>query len=555
MTAAKDLPAGTIIRDRYRIEAVIGRGSFGTTYRAIDLERFDEPRVIKRLHSHLERVERARDLFAREARVLAGIDHPLIPRLHHFFVHDDEFHLVEDYVAGEAWDLVIKRRGPITEREACNVALDVLDALIYLHTRDPIIIHRDIKPSNLIRRAADGRTMLIDFGGVREVLDDESGTVIGTPAFAPPEQEKGKPIATSDLYALGATLLQLVTGKPPHAWHDLITGEIRLAGRIPGTEAFGAAIARLFALVENRYSSASEARRDFASLTSGNSTAGAQEIGTSVSSTINNFSNPSVIPAAVTAVAVSVDADSTTLHVRNIRDDVAAPAYTNSAAVGTSASLPRARNTLARPLKLTIASAIILVACSGILYVYANEQRSPVESPDQVTKEKSRYADKNGVSRISVDTSASGIVLELSHPIKWVVSTVAKNSPTPLRYKQMGVYPSAGMMAVQLPLERGLFLINMDLVPNETTRADEYIQNWVRRTFREQVTADSAKLNSEGVYQATLRATDGRRVIGFWHIAMRRSPNGLLILSRCFVGEINEERDAIHVVQNALRVP
>ena len=149
--------------------------------------------------------------FEREAKLLAGLRHPNLPRvIDHFIVPDQGQYLVMDYVEGKSLAALLAERGrPLDEAEVLPWIRQVADALEYLHTRTPPIIHRDIKPQNIIV-AADGRAMLVDFG-ISKAYDPTLKTTRGaravTPGYSPPEQYGlGTTDARSDVYALGATL-------------------------------------------------------------------------------------------------------------------------------------------------------------------------------------------------------------------------------------------------------------------------------------------------------------------------------------------------------------
>src|SRR5262245_12314412 len=161
--------------------------------------------------------------FRREAQLLAGLRHPVLPVVIDYFTDTACRYLVMQYIEGEDFErALVRRSGPYAEAEVVAVAHAVLDALEYLHSRTPPIIHRDIKPSNLERTPA-GAFVLLDFGLAKGRLDSdptvavEDKSLFGfTLQYAPPEQIDGRPTdARSDLFALAATLYHLVTAQPP----------------------------------------------------------------------------------------------------------------------------------------------------------------------------------------------------------------------------------------------------------------------------------------------------------------------------------------------------
>jgi hypothetical protein len=155
------------------------------------------------------------ELAEREARVLSSIDHPSLPRYVDHFEEGGELFLVTELVDGESLAAIKKRGASFTEADARRLLRDASAALDYLHGRAPPIIHRDIKPSNVLRRA-DGSFVLIDFGAVRDKMKPEGGsTVVGTFGYMAPEQFQGRALPASDVYAVAATLVSLLSGREP----------------------------------------------------------------------------------------------------------------------------------------------------------------------------------------------------------------------------------------------------------------------------------------------------------------------------------------------------
>ncbi len=223
------LSRGTVLRERYRILQVIGRGGMGNVYLAEDLRLPGRKCAVKevRYSSALppQWQEELRRQFRREAQVLARLDHPNLPKVSDYFSQGDADYLVMDFVPGK--DLLTRlyeaqEEGRfLDEEEVLAWADQLMDALFYLHTQDPPIVHRDIKPSN-IKVTPTGLVKLVDFGLVKEmVLGEATITVIqgkGTLPYTPLEQYGSEPGGTdprSDIYAFGATLYHLLTGQPP----------------------------------------------------------------------------------------------------------------------------------------------------------------------------------------------------------------------------------------------------------------------------------------------------------------------------------------------------
>lgn len=221
------LSANTLLENRYRIEGLLAQGGMGAIYRGFDLI-LDIPVAIK--ESFFKTPHGTRQ-FQQEARILARLHHPSLPRvINHFSVGDQQY-LVMDFVEGQdLWEMVTKRGQPLGQRQALNYIVQVCDAVQYLHQQNPPIIHRDIKPQN-IKITPDNRAVLVDFG-IAKVGHDDSLTDTGargvTSGFSPPEQYSGTGTTpASDIYALGATLYAILTGKKPPDSVSLMAGEAK----------------------------------------------------------------------------------------------------------------------------------------------------------------------------------------------------------------------------------------------------------------------------------------------------------------------------------------
>ena len=212
------LPPAKLIHERYRVVQLLGQGGFGAVYEALDL-RLNRRVALKQLLHINERISRQ---FAREAQLLANLQHPALPRVTDHFTDPAGQFLVMDFIPGaDLASLLLQRDAPFPVDQVYGWAAQLLDALHYLHTRQPPIIHRDIKPQNL-KLQDDGRLLLLDFGLAKGSAGDvapstaESSLLAYTKGYAPPEQIEGSGTdARSDLYALGATLYYLLTNSPP----------------------------------------------------------------------------------------------------------------------------------------------------------------------------------------------------------------------------------------------------------------------------------------------------------------------------------------------------
>lgn len=212
------LPPGAMLHQRYRIEYQIGQGGMGAVYEAVDV-RLKRRVALKQMLVAGDQLSHA---FAREAQLLANLDHPALPTVSDHFSDGAGQFLVMQYIPGDDLATLLEQRdAPFPLEQVFDWANQLLDVLDYLHTQEPPIIHRDIKPQNL-KLKARGQLMLLDFGLAKGSTAEMSrmshgGSIMAhTPGFAPPEQLEGTGTdARSDLYALGATLHRLLTNAAP----------------------------------------------------------------------------------------------------------------------------------------------------------------------------------------------------------------------------------------------------------------------------------------------------------------------------------------------------
>lgn len=206
----RDLPS------RYRVLGPLGRGAFAEALRCEDAESGAE--VVVKLYELRGGSWSLLTSFEREAEVLAQLDHPAIPRyLHHGQLPDGRLMLVQSFARGRSLADLLREGRRFTDEEIRGFAEQVLDVLQYLQSFNPPIIHRDIKPANLVL-GDDGRLRLVDFGSVKASFRTESelgSTIVGTYGYMAPEQFQGRATIQSDLYALGATLIHLLSHVPP----------------------------------------------------------------------------------------------------------------------------------------------------------------------------------------------------------------------------------------------------------------------------------------------------------------------------------------------------
>lgn len=217
------------LNGRYLVGKILGQGGFGATFLAVDTSLPGNPIcVVKQMRpsdTTTGFIAMSRELFKREAETLGKLgNHPQVPRLLGYFEENEQFFLVQEFVKGSNLYKEVKEKGPLTEAGVRQFLAEILPLLDYVHSQK--VIHRDIKPANLIRREIDKKLVLIDFGAVKnrvnevmaaDVSSDNPLTsfALGTPGYSPPEQMAMRPTYASDIYSLGATCIYLLTGRSP----------------------------------------------------------------------------------------------------------------------------------------------------------------------------------------------------------------------------------------------------------------------------------------------------------------------------------------------------
>lgn len=236
------LKSGETLRERYRIDRIIGQGGMGSIYLADDLRLQGRQCALKEIEHDRslpeDLLQETRDQFFREATVLARLDHPNLPKVSDYFSIGDRDYLVMDYVPGRDLRAIMEdarqKKNFLPEADVLGWANQLADALIFLHSQNPPILHRDIKPSNL-KQTPSGLLKLVDFGLVKILASDEITITVlqgrGTILYTPLEQyggDTGHTDARSDIYAFGATLYHLLTNQSPLEARELFLHPERL---------------------------------------------------------------------------------------------------------------------------------------------------------------------------------------------------------------------------------------------------------------------------------------------------------------------------------------
>ena len=222
MPSTGSLPPQHILKQRYRVICQVGKGGMGAVYRAEDIQLNDRAVAVKEMsQSGLNPfdVPRATETFKQEAVFLAGLMHANLPRIYDHFTEDGRWYLIMDFIEGQTLEEHLKYAsgGTLPIHEVLDIGIQLCTVLGFLHTLNPPIIFRDLKPANVMIGAGE-HIYLIDFGIARHFKPGQANdtTHLGTVGYAAPEQYgKAQSTTRSDIYSLGATLHQLLSGTDP----------------------------------------------------------------------------------------------------------------------------------------------------------------------------------------------------------------------------------------------------------------------------------------------------------------------------------------------------
>ena len=209
----------SVIAGRYQVVRLVGQGGMSNLYLAYDRKYSNATVVVKEMtasYADPKEQQMAVDLFHREAKLLASLNHRHIPKVFDYFQFAGKYYLSMEYIDGV--DLAVKlenKKGPLEEKKVLEWGMQIAQVLFYLHKHEPPIVFRDVKPSNIMMSSQGVK--LIDFGIARHFDQAKKGDTmrIGSPGYAPPEQYAAQTDPRSDIYALGVTLHHALTGRDP----------------------------------------------------------------------------------------------------------------------------------------------------------------------------------------------------------------------------------------------------------------------------------------------------------------------------------------------------
>jgi serine/threonine protein kinase len=259
-----------LLRNRYLAFKPLGKGGFGRTFLAVDLDMPSKLRCVIKQFLPREQssigLEKSISLFKQEALLLERLGrHMQIPTLFGYFQADKLLYLVQEFVDGMDLSKELKAEGAYNQEKLLDLLNSLLPVLKYIHEQG--VIHRDIKPANILRRS-DGQLVLIDFGAAKQKNDDNAtGTMIGSLEYVSPEQQMGRAGTSSDLFSLGVTCIHLVTGLQPSKVRDTFNDVWRWRENLPANieidDYVGDVLNKLVAPAVNlRYQNAIDAIRD-----------------------------------------------------------------------------------------------------------------------------------------------------------------------------------------------------------------------------------------------------------------------------------------------------
>lgn len=257
----------SVIAGRYQVIRLVGQGGMSNLYLAYDRKYNQAVVVVKEMtaaYSDPKEQQLAVELFHREAKLLASLNHRHIPKVYDYFQFAGKYYLSMEFIDGEDLAQKLERtKGPLPEQQVLEWGEQIATVLFYLHKHEPPIVFRDVKPSNIM--LCEQGVKLIDFGIARHFDQAKKGDTmrIGSPGYAPPEQYAAQTDPRSDIYALGVTLHHALTGRDPTATQTpfLVPPARQLNPAL--SEATAAMLARATQLDPNdRYQSVLEMKND-----------------------------------------------------------------------------------------------------------------------------------------------------------------------------------------------------------------------------------------------------------------------------------------------------
>src|ERR1700736_3057509 len=227
-----DAALGAIVDGRYKISSRLGSGGMADVFLAED-QQLGRNVALKLLHRRFSADPDFVERFRREAQSAAGLQHPNVVSVYDRGSFDETYFIAMEYLPGRSLKQLIRQEAPLDPVRAIDIAIQILKAARFAHRRG--IIHRDLKPHNVIVDDSD-HAKVTDFGIARAGASDmtETGSIMGTAQYLSPEQAQGHPVnASSDLYAIGVVLYEMLTGKVPFDGESPVTIALKHVSEAP----------------------------------------------------------------------------------------------------------------------------------------------------------------------------------------------------------------------------------------------------------------------------------------------------------------------------------
>lgn len=431
---------GTTVLGQYEIIDVLGQGGMSVVFRARHLMTEQEV-ALKVLPPDLAAYSQVKSRFLEEAKALAQLDHPNIVHLYNFGQENGSHVLAMQYVHGQTWERMILELGHQTWPAAVRIAIDVLRALEYAHGRG--IVHRDMKPSNVLVRDDDGTATVMDFGIAKMTTSTRltaTGQTMGTVRYMSPEQVRGQEVdARSDIYSLGATLYEAVTGETPfdgNTHFEIMSKHLSEQPARPTSHGVelpamleAAILKSLSKRADDRFAGAREFRKELEALVKDADVGHAETLRMSRDSMADaRVSQAARRPGAPAAVrpskpAAPAEADSPAVT-RNLRDHVTglADSLEPSNASAAVKAVPRRRTGLWLGL-----GALVLAAAGGVAFIAMRDRGDKAAAADAAgtAAEVREYLPAGVTWKASGDFAADGITVRIAEPFDWPPGDVA----------------------------------------------------------------------------------------------------------------------------------
>jgi serine/threonine protein kinase len=424
---------GTTVLGQYHIIDVLGQGGMSVVFRAKHTMTEQEV-ALKVLPPDLAAYSQVKSRFLEEARALAQLDHPNIVHLYNFGQENGSHVLAMQYVHGQTWERMILELGRQEWPTAVRIAIDVLRALEYAHGRG--VVHRDMKPSNVLVRDDDGTATVMDFGIAKMTTSTRltaTGQTMGTVRYMSPEQVRGQEVdARSDIYSLGATLYEAVTGETPfdgNTHFEIMSKHLSEPVARPSSHGVelpapleAAIVKSLSKRADDRFASARDFRKELEAMLREADVGHAETLRMSRETVADARVRKPFAPKPAPPAPSSPGTPGPDAVTRPQRDNVTGLAdRLEPGLTGTEPVIPRRRTGLWLGL-----GALVLAAAGGVAFVAMRDRGGKVAAADAAPPPDVKEFQPAGVTwHASGDFAVDGITVRIAAPFDWPPSEVA----------------------------------------------------------------------------------------------------------------------------------